>query len=93
VPEAVALSEKQIFVMAAPEETDYFWYPGPPSGKGLKFVIDGPSVITFKPKGVIVEKVGWRFGNARFSDSLAGDWHLIEPPHEPSALVRLTPAS
>jgi hypothetical protein len=92
VPEAVALSEKQIFVMAAPEPADYFWYPGPPNGRGLKFVVDGPSVITFKPKGVTVEKIDWRFGNARFGDSLAGDWHLITPPKEPPALVRLAPA-
>jgi hypothetical protein len=88
VPEAVALSERQIFVMAL-TKTDFFWFRGQPKGDGLKFVLEGPSVVTFMPRGVTVERVDWKFGNAEFGDSLVDDWHLISPSRENTALVRL----
>ena len=67
----------------------YTWYRHRPSGKGLKFIVDGPSVLRFVPKGVILEKVDWRFGSAQFQHPLRDDWHLIESANQSWALIRL----
>jgi hypothetical protein len=91
LPEAVGLSETQIFVMAKPKKTKWRWYRGPPKGKALEFVLEGPSVLTFLPRGVTVEGLSWPFGSAIFQVSLRDDWHLIQPEHATLALIRLTP--
>jgi hypothetical protein len=89
LPEAVALSESELFVMEPEPKHPYRWYRGAPKGKGLTFFVDGPSVLHFVPKGVTVEQVKWRFGTAVFQHSLRDDWHLIEPQHGRWAMVRL----
>lgn len=92
LPEAVALSPTQIFVMAKPHVTKWQWFKGKAQKRGgLDFVLNGPSVITFEKKGVTVEEVPtWRFGQALFDTPLEDDWHLIrsEREREP-VLVRL----
>ena len=91
LPEAVALSENEIFVMEPEEKQPYTWFRGPPKGKGLTFIVDGPSVLRFMPKGVVVEKVTeWRYGTSIFEQSLADDWHLIKTDQDKWALIRLT---
>ena len=92
LPEAVALSETELFVMEPNPKQPYRWYRGKPKGKALPFIVDGPSVLRFVPKGVIVEQVAWSFGVAIFQHALRDDWHLIEPQGAPWALVRLRPA-
>ena len=88
LPEAVALSETEIFVMEPDPKQPYRWFRGSPKkGKGLTFIVDGPSVLTFKPKGVTVEQVQWKYGEALFESSLRDDWHLISMGAE-HALVR-----
>lgn len=91
LPEAVALSENEIFVMEPLEKHPYTWFRGPPKGKGLTFIVDGPSVLRFEPKGVVVESVPtWRFGTSIFEESLGDDWHLIRTDEDKFALVRLS---
>lgn len=91
LPEAVALSENEIFVMEPEEKHPYTWFRGPPKGKGLTFIFDGPSVLRFLPKGVVVEGVpNWRFGTAIFEESLGDDWHLIRADDDKWTLVRLS---
>ena len=91
LPEAVALSENEIFVMEPLEKHPYTWFRGPPKGKGLTFIVDGPSVLRFQPKGVVVESVAtWRFGTSIFEESLGDDWHHIRTDEDKFALVRLT---
>ena len=103
LPEAVALSATEIFVMEPLPKHPYTWYrvapkprdpeldDGTPPKGGLTFYVDGPSVLTFVPKGVVVEKVvDWRFGEAIFVHSLRDDWHLINPTENSWALIRLT---
>ncbi|MBX7101143.1 MAG: hypothetical protein K1X89_25730 [Myxococcaceae bacterium] len=87
LPEAVGLSETEIFVMA-PKKMVFRWYRGAPEGKGLPFDVEGPSVITFRPDGVLVESVDWRHGSAIFRHPMLDDWHVIEGSHG-RALVRL----
>lgn len=87
LPEAIALSENELFVMEPRPKEPYRWFRGTPRGKGLTFFVDGPSVLTFKPKGVIVEQVKWKYGEAVFESSLRDDWHLISHGLE-HALVR-----
>lgn len=82
LPEAVALSPTQIFVMAPRHPTKWQWFKGKvrkaKERGGLDFVLTGPSVITFQSKGVMVEEVPtWRFGRALFEAPLADDWHLV----------------
>lgn len=88
LPEAVALSETELFVMEPNPKQPYRWYRGKPKGKGLPFIVDGPSVLRFVQKGVIVEQVTWSFGVALFQHALRDDWHLIEPRGASWALVR-----
>ena len=92
LPEAVALSENEVFVMEPLAKQPYRWFRGAPKGKGLTFIVDGPSVLTFKPKGVTVEQVQWKYGAAVFENSLRDDWHLISRGPE-CALVRLRQVS
>jgi len=91
LPEAVALSPTEIFVMAKPRPKKWKWYaPGASlKGKGLDFVLAGPSVVTFKKNGVVVEAVtAWKYEGAIFVAPLADDWHLITAAGRPH-LVRL----
>ncbi len=90
LPEAVGLSETQVFVMELEPKHPYRWYRGAAKGQGLPFIVDGPSVLTFGPRGVTVEQVPWRFGFTRFAAALSDDWHLIESTSRGWALVRLT---
>lgn len=100
LPEAVALSPDEIFVMEPLPKHPYSWFRavpkfvtddgGEPKG-GLTFYVDGPSVLTFVPRGVVVEKVAdWHFGESVFVHSLRDDWHLINPTESTWALIRLT---
>lgn len=90
LPEAVALSPTQIFVMAPARETEWRWFRGPPKKSGgLRFVLTGPSVVSFNPNGVTVEEVPWRHGKAIFEAPLADDWHLVELRGRTPLLVRL----
>lgn len=88
LPEAVAISETEIFVIAPKKKTEYRWYRATPKGPGLRFFLEGPSVVTFRPDGVTVELIDWRHGQALFLHPLLGDWHVIQGSHG-YALVRL----
>ena len=90
LPEGLALSATQLFVIELEPAHAYRWYRGSPKGQGLPFVVDGPSVVTFGPRGVTVEQVPWRFGAASFVTPMADDWHLLESRSLGLALVRLT---
>ena len=52
LPEAVGLSETQVFVMELEPKHPYRWYRGASKGRRLPFIVDGPSVLTFGPKCV-----------------------------------------
>lgn len=89
LPEAIALSPTELFVMEPKPKYPYRWYRGLPKGKGLTFYVDGPSVLTFKAKGIDVEQVNWPFGTAIFLLSMADDWHVIKTNDDAWAFVRL----
>ncbi|MFT3706342.1 MAG: hypothetical protein QM817_01620 [Archangium sp.] len=90
LPEAMALSETQIFVMAPKGKSTWRWYRGAAKGKGLEFVLHGPSVLTFGKKGVTVEALaGWTYGEAIFEGSLVDDWHLVNEPNGRPHLLRI----
>lgn len=86
LPEGVAMSPTQIFVMAPRRKTKWQWARG---RARLEVVLNGPSVVTFHATGVIVEEVpGWRFRSAIFEAPMSDDWHLVST-NEGSRLVRL----
>lgn len=96
LPEAIALSETELFIMAPARVSNWDWYRRTPRinddlevvGTGSPVVLNGPSVVTFTPKGVQVQAVAWPYGKAIFETSLDDDWHLIKPTRQPPALVR-----
>ena len=90
LPEALGLSPTQLFVMADAAPRTWHWYrKAPPRSVaalestrtgGLRFTVEGPSVLTFKPNGVAVERIDWPYGlDPHFDAVFDGDWHLLYP--------------